>query len=155
MVQWSNGLMDQWTNGPMDHWSNQPMIQWSNGPMDRTLTQCSVAISRLDGIGMGYIRNDIHKKIKYLKRALLVWGGEGVDPCPLKCRFWWLEKGPPYPFRRGGGGRGYELNGQCPFKIIHFSIDVVPYEYWYWIFFFLSGLLIVHYLRFEGGTHSP
>ena len=28
------------------------MIQWSKGPMDHTLTQCSVAISRLDGIGM-------------------------------------------------------------------------------------------------------
>ena len=39
----------------MDHWSNQPMIQWSNGPMDRTLTQCSIAISRLNGIGIGYI----------------------------------------------------------------------------------------------------
>ena len=47
--------MVQWTNGPMDRWSNQPMIQWSNGPMVRTLTQCSIAISRLDGIGMGYI----------------------------------------------------------------------------------------------------
>ena len=31
------------------------MIQWTDGPMDRTLTQCSIAISRLDGIGMGYI----------------------------------------------------------------------------------------------------
>ena len=63
MVQWSNGLMDQWSNGPMaqwtnglmDHWSNQLMIQWSYGHIDRTLTQCSIAISRLDGIGIGYI----------------------------------------------------------------------------------------------------
>ena len=89
------------------------MIQWSNGPMDRTLMQCSVAISRLDGIGMGYIRNDIHKKIKYLKP---VWGGEGVDPCPLKCRFWWLEKGPPCPFRRGGEGGGMSLTGNARLK---------------------------------------
>ena len=59
------------------------MIQWSNGPMDRTLTQCSVAISRLDGIGMEYIMST---------------------------------------------GIGF--------------------------FFFLSGLLIVHYFGFEGGTHS-
>ena len=51
----TNCAMVQWTNGPMDRWSNQPMIQWSNGPMVRTLTQCSIAISRLDGIGMGYI----------------------------------------------------------------------------------------------------
>ena len=47
----TNCAMVQWTNGPMDRWSNQPMIQWSNGPMVRTLTQCSIAISRLDGIG--------------------------------------------------------------------------------------------------------
>ena len=59
------------------------MIQWSNGPMDRTLTQCSIAISRLDGIGMGYIMST---------------------------------------------GIGF--------------------------FFFLSGLWIVHYIGFEGGTHS-
>ena len=33
--------------------------------------------------------------------------------------------------------------------------DRIYYEYWYWIFsYFLSGLLIVHYLGFEGGTHS-
>ena len=55
MFQWTNGPMDQWYNGPIGHWSNQPIIQWSNGPMDRTLTLCSIAISRLDGIGMGYI----------------------------------------------------------------------------------------------------
>ena len=47
--------MDQWTNGPMVHWSNEPTTQLSNGPMDHTLMQCSIAISRLDGIGMEYI----------------------------------------------------------------------------------------------------
>ena len=32
--------------------------------------------------------------------------------------------------------------------------DGIYYEYWYWIFSFLSGLLIVHYFGFEGGIHS-
>ena len=84
MDQWTNGPMVQWSNGPMDHWTNQSMIQWPNGPMDHTLTQCSLAIFRLDGIGMGYIMST---------------------------------------------GIGF-------------------------FFFFLSGLMIVHYFGFEGGTHS-
>ena len=72
MVQWSNGPMDQWTNGPMDQWSNQPMIQLSNGRMDRTLTQCTIAISRLDGIGMGYIMRKSHNRcIKWFRKLLV------------------------------------------------------------------------------------
>ena len=36
---------------------------------------------------------------------------------------------------------------------IRWDWDGIYYEYWYWIFFFLSGLLIVNYFGFEGGTH--
>ena len=43
----------------------------------------------------------------------------------LKRRFWGPKKGPPCSFRRGGG-EGFKPNGQCPFKIMFFSLDVVP-----------------------------
>ena len=43
----------------------------------------------------------------------------------LKHRFWGPKKGPPCSFRQGGG-EGSELNGQCAFKTMFFSLDVVP-----------------------------
>ena len=42
----------------------------------------------------------------------------------------------------------------CSNLQIGWDWDGIYYEYWYWIFCFLSGLLIVHYFGFEGGTHS-
>ena len=59
------------------------------------------------------------------------------------------------------GGTYMPVNGsyrtltQCCSNVqIGWDWDGIYYEYWYWIFFFLSGLLIVHYFGFEGGTHS-
>ena len=53
------------------------MIHWSNGPIASTLTQCSmtIAISRLDGIGLGFIMRTgmdffLFKSLKSIKSLL-------------------------------------------------------------------------------------
>ena len=66
--------------------------------------------------------------------------------------------------RRGGtihGGTYMPVTGsyrtltQCSSNVqIGWDLDGIYHEYWCWIFVFLSGLLIVHYFGFEGGTHS-
>ena len=44
----------------------------------------------------------------------------------------------------------YQTLTQCSSNVpIGWDWDGIYYEYWYW-----SGLLIVHYFGFEGGTHS-